>query len=458
MNAKLNLSINRMMMVLSSLVIVALAVLLFFRLEGERPTLALDLDTPALGAEKPLKVRVSDAKSGLRAFALSIVKEEKEITLFEKVYPAAVFWTGGAVREEDLQIPLNLRKHGIKDGKAVLRLTARDLSWRRWWHGNQTIQNTEILIDTQAPQVDIVSGAHYVTQGGAGLVVYRLLEECPASGVQVGNIFYPGYPGGFADAKVHLAFFAVAPDQDANTPIALVATDLAGNQTSARLPMSRILVKKFKQDAIMLSDQFLNAIMAKFKGQFDLGPNASALEVYLKVNGEMRKANYETIRKVTSQSDPRMHWQGDFIRLPSSAPRAAFADQRSYMYQGKKVDEQTHLGVDLASLEHSPIPAGNAGKVVYADDLGIYGGTVMLDHGFGLFSMYAHMSLIEVKTGQMVGKGEILGKTGMTGLAAGDHLHYSVLINNTFVNPIEWWDSHWIKNNVLDKLPVQKAS
>lgn len=445
-------------MIFVSLVVVAIAVFLFFKLEGETPTVTLDLKTSAIGADQPLKIDVSDLKSGLRSFTVVIVKDDKETVVFEKVFPFTGFWKSGAVLRESLQIPVDLKKHGIKDGKAVLRLTAHDLSWRRWWHGNQAIQNKEVLIDTQAPQIDILSNAHYVSQGGAGLVVYRLLEECPTSGVQVGEVFFPGYPGNYADAKVHLAFFAVAHDQNVQTPITLMASDMAGNRTRTQLPMNRIHVKKFKQDSIVLSDQFLNAIMAKFKGRINAAPDASPLDVYLKVNGELRKADYETIRKITAKSDPLIHWNGDFIRLPASAPRAAFADRRTYLFQGKKVDEQTHLGVDLASLEQSPVPAGNSGKVVFADNLGIYGQTVVIDHGFGLFSMYSHLSLIEVSNGQMVGKGDIVGKTGATGLAAGDHLHYSVLINSTFVNPIEWWDPLWIKNNVLDKLPTQKGS
>jgi murein DD-endopeptidase MepM/ murein hydrolase activator NlpD len=116
------------------------------------------------------------------------------------------------------------------------------------------------------------------------------------------------------------------------------------------------------------------------------------------------------------------------------------------------------MGVDLASLASSPVPAANSGVVIFTGFIGIYGQTVIVDHGLGLFSMYSHLSQIAVKPGERVGKEVVLGHTGSTGLAAGDHLHFSILVQNLFVDPIEWWDSHWIQDNVLLKLDVAKGA
>ena len=66
--------------------------------------------------------------------------------------------------------------------------------------------------------------------------------------------------------------------------------------------------------------------------------------------------------------------------------------------------------------------------------------------------MYAHLSNIGVKVGDRLSKGDILGRTGSTGLAGGDHLHFSVLIHDTFVDPVEWWDMKWIQHNILSKI------
>jgi murein DD-endopeptidase MepM/ murein hydrolase activator NlpD len=115
------------------------------------------------------------------------------------------------------------------------------------------------------------------------------------------------------------------------------------------------------------------------------------------------------------------------------------------------VDHQVHLGIDLASTAHSPIPAANGGRVAFAQELGIYGKTIVIDHGLGLFSLYGHLSRMGVAKDQMVSKGEIIGSTGSTGLAGGDHLHFSMLVHDTFVNPVEWWDPAWIKNNISEK-------
>ena len=147
-----------------------------------------------------------------------------------------------------------------------------------------------------------------------------------------------------------------------------------------------------------------------------------------------------------------MYWDGGFIALPRAQRRAGFADHRTYMHNGNKIDEEVHLGVDLASLMHAPVPAANNGRTVFADWEGIYGNTVVIDHGFGLLSLYSHLSQISTRVGDLVSKGDIIGNTGMTGLAGGDHLHFSMIVGNVFVNPYEWWDAAWIRNNITSKL------
>jgi murein DD-endopeptidase MepM/ murein hydrolase activator NlpD len=148
-----------------------------------------------------------------------------------------------------------------------------------------------------------------------------------------------------------------------------------------------------------------------------------------------------------------MLWGGvTFHPFTNSAVQSAFADQRTYVYQGRDVDKQTHLGFDLASYAGTPIVAANRGKVLFAGELGIYGQTVILDHGMGVQSLYAHLSSIGVAVGSLVEKAQELGRSGMTGMAAGDHLHYTMLVHGRMVNPIEWWDSHWIDDRILRKL------
>jgi murein DD-endopeptidase MepM/ murein hydrolase activator NlpD len=138
--------------------------------------------------------------------------------------------------------------------------------------------------------------------------------------------------------------------------------------------------------------------------------------------------------------------------MGNSQVEANFADYRTYVYRGQEVDRQVHLGFDLASTAASPLVAANSGKVLHAGWLGIYGNCVIIDHGMGVASLYGHLSSIEVKAGDAVKRGQQIGRSGMTGLAGGDHLHFTMLVHGRAVNPVEWWDRHWITDRVDRKL------
>jgi murein DD-endopeptidase MepM/ murein hydrolase activator NlpD len=234
------------------------------------------------------------------------------------------------------------------------------------------------------------------------------------------------------------------------------AVDQAGN--SAKAGINHYIRRKvFKQDVINISDRFLNHKIPEFESELPGDSNLSMVDKFLIINRDLRKSNYQKIAELDRITDKQMLWEGTFLRLPKSAPRAGFADHRIYKYNGREIDRQVHLGIDLASVANSPVPVANNGVVVFGDSLGIYGRTVIVDHGFGLFSMYSHLSHIAVKPGEKLSRGQILGRTGSTGLAGGDHLHFGILIHHTFVNPVEWWDMNWINNNVLAKIEQVKS-
>jgi murein DD-endopeptidase MepM/ murein hydrolase activator NlpD len=131
---------------------------------------------------------------------------------------------------------------------------------------------------------------------------------------------------------------------------------------------------------------------------------------------------------------------------------ANFADARTYTYQNAVIDNAYHLGFDLSVTKHYPVEAANSGNVAFVGDLGIYGNTIILDHGLGLFTLYSHLSSIDVKVGDSIKKTQIIGKTGETGLAAGDHLHFGVYLHGVAVLPKEWWDEKWLRDNIYPKL------
>jgi murein DD-endopeptidase MepM/ murein hydrolase activator NlpD len=173
---------------------------------------------------------------------------------------------------------------------------------------------------------------------------------------------------------------------------------------------------------------------------------------FLLVNRDLRRTDTQELIDAAKQSVPQFLWQGAFTQLGNSAVEAGFADHRSYEYQGRNIDQEDHLGYDLAAVKHTPVKAANAGRVIWAKYFGIYGNCILIDHGYGLMSLYAHLNDFEVKAGDNVTQGQLIAHSDSTGLAGGDHLHFSMLINGVQVNPVEWWDPHWIKDRVQSKL------
>src|SRR6185295_13687804 len=188
-------------------------------------------------------------------------------------------------------------------------------------------------------------------------------------------------------------------------------------------------------------------------GSPELQANAAdKVAAFVKINSELRRMNAEKIAALAKKTSPQMQWHGVFQPLVNSAVESSFADQRTYFYQDKEIDRQVHLGFDLARTVNVAVLASTAGTVVYASDLGIYGNCVILDHGMGVQSLYAHLASFDVKVGDQVKKDQSLGRSGMTGLAGGDHLHFSMLVQGHPVNAVEWWDAHWIGDRIVRKI------
>jgi murein DD-endopeptidase MepM/ murein hydrolase activator NlpD len=421
---------------------------LISRFEGEKPSVQIKLQSTAIGASQEIPVFVSDLKSGMRKIWIGLLKDGKEAVLFDKRFPSSK-----QARERKVLLKINVapKKLGFSDGPAILRVVARDYAWRQWWHGNSAYLEKQIMIDTQPPGVNVLSQSHYVRQGGAGLVIYRLSEPCQNSGVYVEDDFFPGHEGYFKDDKIFLAFFALAIERSPETKIFLSAVDLAGNHTDAGFRY-RIKPKRFKRDTVAITDKYLNWKMPELIIEETQEAPLALIEKFVLANSELRQANFEKVAELGNRSIKDFHWKGAFLRLPKSARTAGYGDYREYRYNGRVVDRQLHLGIDLASIARSPVPAANHGKVLFTGVLGIFGNTVIIDHGFGLLSMYSHLSRVMVDQQQTVSRGEIIGRTGMTGLAGGDHLHFAMVIRNTFVDPVEWWDAAWIENNIMAKI------
>jgi murein DD-endopeptidase MepM/ murein hydrolase activator NlpD len=328
----------------------------------------------------------------------------------------------------------------------------------------RTLRHTatkDVQVRLERPRVAVVSMHHFVNHGGAEAVVYRASPDDAHSGVTVGDIEYPGFPAAganlpgitVADPALRIAFFALRHDQDLKTPIRLFARDEAGNVAHADFEY-RVYPKPFKKSRIEVSEQLLTQVVPTIlEGTKEINPQGQPIEKFVAVNSELRRKNNEKIASFASQTAPEILWRGGvFHPFTNTGVQSAFADYRTYVYKGKEVDQQVHLGFDLASFQTTPIVAANRGKVMFADELGIYGNTVILDHGMGVQSLYAHLSSIDVKVGDMVEKEQQLGRSGRTGMALGDHLHFTMLVNGQMVNPVEWWDAHWIEDRIVRKI------
>ena len=420
------------------LLVGALGALYYVKGEWTPPTLTLTPEQSTASAKTVFTITAADKDSDLRSLQVVVTQGGNTVDLVNKTLPEGT---------KDLREEISLTKAGLKNEPLTLTVTVKDTSWHRLGRGNRAQIVREMSIDSKPPVISVLSGQHNVNHGGAGLLVYSTNEELAKSGVKMGDLFFPGYP--YQPGK-YLCFFAIPYNLDpkAVTPT-LVASDLAGNEVSVGF-LFRPLPKKFKHDSINISDSFLQSKMGQFA---DIYPDqAQPIDIFLKVNSELRAKNVNFLLQLGKDTVPQKLWDGAFIRLPNSAPMAGFADNRTYMYQGNAVDNQTHLGVDLASLATSPVPAGNTGRIILAEFMGIYGNVVVIDHGFGVQSLYSHLSEIHVHKGETVQRGQIIGKTGATGMAGGDHLHFGMLISGIEIQPIEWWDEHWIKDNITSKL------
>jgi murein DD-endopeptidase MepM/ murein hydrolase activator NlpD len=298
----------------------------------------------------------------------------------------------------------------------------------------------------------VLSGFHYAAQGGCEAVVYRVGEGAVRDGVQSGAWWFPGYPVPGPDRGQRFALFAIPYDAGDDSQVRLVAVDAVGNQAQAAF-VDKFFPKPLKHDVIQLNDSFLTRAVSEIMRETpELQDRGGPLQNYLEINGELRRRNGKALEALAGRSADHFLWKEPFLPMPNAKITAAFAQRRDYRYNGKHVDEQDHLGFDMASVEHDAVPASNSGVVLLARYFGIYGNAVVIDHGYGLMSLYGHLSSLGVREGQTVQRGQELGRSGKTGLAGGDHLHFTMLLRGLPVNPVEWWDPHWIKDRIGRKL------
>lgn len=412
------------------------------RFERDAPQITLTPDSDALGLA-PLEIVVRDKGTGLKSLTATLAVGGTEHRLAAEQYAQPV-------GEKKLTLAA-AKIAGLKEGPALLRISARDGSLWRFFKGNETVVEKKLTIDVTPPTLELVADDRYINFGGTGAIVYKPSADTVRSGVKIGDYFFPGTKGQIKDRPEHfLVLFAHPYNVPAAARAALVATDQAGN--TREMPLAYELKNvHYKKSTIALTERFLQTKVAPLLKDAEARQEAPK-DVFVAVNTRLRKENEDRIAAITRKSTAPILWSGAFAQLSNSKVEANFADQRTYTYNGAPIDTAYHVGYDLSVTKHYPVEAANGGRVAFAGDLGIYGNTVILDHGLGLFTLYSHLSSIDVKDGESIRQKQILGRTGETGLAGGDHLHYGVYLHGVAVLPVEWWDAKWINDNIQPKL------
>ena len=438
-------------LVISIVALIAVGFLVVPRLEGTPPSIG-EITGIHLGhAPQTLVIDISDEDSGLRNVEVRMLSRGGAKTLAEHHFPGNPI-AGGDARSERLEVPLDVSTLGLPDGEATLVVVVRDWSLRDGLSGNSSELSTTLEIDTKPPRLEVASGLTYMYRGGSAAVRYRVEDEPTTDGVQVADAFFPGHPlpGEASDSRERVAIFAIPVEAPANPRVRVVASDAAGNVTEASFPV-RIFERQFSTSSIPLSSRFLSEKVRPLAESNGLA-GGTPEESFRLVNETLRRVNDERIRETARNTSPTRRWRGGFAQLRNSKVTSRFAEKRSYLWDERPISDAVHYGFDLASTSRARVTAANDGRVVFAGDLGIYGLCIILDHGLGVHSLYGHLSNLGVSTGETVSKGQAMGRSGATGLAGGDHLHFAILVGGQYVDPLEWWDPKWVRSHIEQRL------
>ena len=393
--------------------------------------------------QNPINVVITD-DTKIKSYEIVFVDGDKKLKLETKVIKDE-----NGIIELEVLPPQFDEFYKPKDGS--LKIDVYDTSKWNFFKGNQTISNSKIIIDKKSPVANVITNSYLLRQGGSGVIIVEINDEnlkdyyISFNDKEIFELF-PFYKKNY-----FISVITWPIDIKEFKKVNVVAVDLAGNKTEAKVPF---YIKEFKEkvDNIKISDDFVNNISKHVLENSDMNVPSSIVDIFIKTNKELREKNVKTIRDVVKKNlvnDMKTSFDiKPFIRLPNAATFAQFGERRHYFYGEEKIDEAWHLGMDWASVKRAEVQVSNPGKVIFKDYLGIYGDTVIIDHGLGVGTLYAHTSSINVEVNDEVKAGQHIANTGATGAVFGDHLHFGVLVQGIEVNPNEWLDYTWMKTNV----------
>jgi hypothetical protein len=424
----------------SSSVVVALVTAITLCLTGcSKPTLEVSSTGATLGKATPIAGHVH-ASRGVASVTATVEQDGHRYQAWQMAQPS---------KEKDTSFNFTAGTQStsqLKDGPAKLIIEAKangPLGQSAQWEKEYTVVS-------HPPSVSSDPDTHYLYVGMADVATLNVTGSYTEAGVKVGDQKFRAWPmpGGKPGM---FSLYAFAWNMPANTMPMVYASNAAGDDvtTPLKIEFPKKEQPRYTVHELQIDDRF----MQKVVGELDPNGAGDVVARFVKVNSEMRKANNKTLSDLATNTADHFLWTQPFLRQAAKT-EANFADHRKYIYHGQKIDEQTHLGYDLASTQHAGVIASNDGRVVYAAPLGIYGNCVVVDHGYGLQTIYGHMSQIDVKVGDDVKRGQVMGLSGMTGMAGGDHIHFSMQLDGVQIDPKEWWDPHWIKDHVVKRVEI----
>jgi len=403
------------------------------------------------GSNKPIKVILKDNRA--------LAQYQAYFSNGKRTIIAASGSFDLPIRETEIIIPYPSQIKESKEG-TVWRLTivVKDKSLWNYIDENIAIKTLKIVADTKPPVISLLAKSATMARGGSALIIFQAEDaNLKKTYILSGGLQFQAVP---YRKKGYFAALIAWPFQKKRVDIFIVATDIGGNISKKKVTFPKVH-RKYKVSQIVVSDRFLNGKITEVAKK---DPKASKirgkLQRFKAVNEGMRISNEDLIHTFAKRIPKALQkpWKVHaFYPLKSAKLVADFGDERHYFYKDKsrEISQSYHVGYDFASTRHAPIISSNKGTVVFAGYNGIYGNMPMIDHGFGLYTLYGHCSRILVEEGEEVEAGQTIARTGMTGLALGDHLHFGMLIQGVEVWPMDWMKENWIKKNI-DKV-FQKA-
>jgi murein DD-endopeptidase MepM/ murein hydrolase activator NlpD len=407
------------------------------------------VEAPALvGPAGTAEAHFTAGRSGLREVrVLARLPNGSTVPLAQKDFPSEGI-LGSGVHDYAVRIELDPLAQGLPEGRLRLEAWASDHAMASWLDDAVLLAESPLEIDLTPPTIRILSGRQNVRQGGSGVLAWETEGGVDTSGVRIGDLQFQGFAVDQGPPVRWVALYMLPHDADVAERPRVTAVDPAGNRRTVPAA-AQFRSRDFPSEEIPVSDALILGTVRPLLEAQNLPIPEDPVDAFLAVNRDLREQSDEQLRRAVAASAPALLLSGAFRQQPGTKVGSRYAEHRRYRYAGELVDRQDHLGYDLASVRRAPISAAQRGTVVLAGDLGIYGRSVVIDHGLGVSSLYAHLSDVDVTEGDAVEQGQRIGRSGETGLAAGDHLHFSILVGGRHVDPIEWWDPNWVKRQIL---------